>query len=87
MNAANVGDAPKKNFIQGMITVYDTPVALLFDSGHIHSYMSYRLDRDLVLKPRILDPPMNVSCPKGNQILVDKQIRPVLIQVHNKSTV
>ena len=39
------------------------------------------------MKPRILDPPLNVSTPNGDQTLVDKQVGPILIQVQNKSIV
>ena len=39
------------------------------------------------MKPRILDPPLNVSTPNGDQTLVDKQVGPILMQVQNKSIV
>ena len=87
LNAANAGDAARDNLVQGMITISDTPALLLFDSGCTHSYISYKLVRKLGLKPRILDPPLNVSTPNGDQTLVDKQIGPILIQVQNKSIV
>lgn len=33
------------NLVQGMITIYDTRALLLFGSGSMHSYISYRLAR------------------------------------------
>lgn len=64
-----------------------TPTLLVFNKGYTHSYMSYRLTRDLSLKPKMFDPPLNVSTPNGNQTLVDKKVGPVFMQVHNKSIV
>ena len=70
-----------------MITISNTPALLLFDSGCTHSYISYRIVRKLGLKHRILDPPLNVSTPNGDQTLVDKQVGPILMQVQGKSIV
>lgn len=70
--------------MQGTITIYNTPTLLLFDKGYIHSYMSHRLVRELSLKPRNLDPPLNVSTSNGNQTLVDNQGGPVLMKVQHK---
>lgn len=43
--------------------------------------MSYRFVRELGLKPRILDPLLIVSPLHGNQILVNKQVGTILMQI------
>lgn len=78
-NAANVGDVVRNNLVQGTITIYDTSAFLLFDSGCTHSYISYRLVRELDLKPRMINLPLNVSTPNSNQTQVDKQVENKLI--------
>lgn len=85
LNAANGGDVAKNKLVHGMITIYDTPVLHLFDLGYTHSYLSWKLVRELGSKLRVLDPPLNVSTLNDNKILVDKQVRPILMQVLNKS--
>lgn len=87
LNAANTGEVARNNLVQSMISIYDTPSLLLFGSGYTHSYMSYRLARELCLKPRMLDPPMIVGILNGSQALVDKEVGPIQIQVQNKSIV
>lgn len=76
LNATNGGDVARNNLVKGVITNYDTVALLLFDLSHTHSYISYRLVRELGLKPRIFGPTLNVSTLDGNQTLVDKQVGP-----------
>lgn len=47
LNAANGGDVAKNKLVHGMITIYDTPVLHLFDLGYTHSYLSWKLVREL----------------------------------------
>ena len=81
LNAVNAGDAARHDLVQGMISIKGVSALLLFDSGCTHSFMSYRLMRELSLKPRKLDPPLIVNVPSGEKTLVNEQVGPVVLHV------
>ena len=81
----NAGDAARHDLVQGMISIKGVSALLLFDSGCTHSFMSYRLMRELSLKPRKLDPPLIVNVPSGEKTLVNEQVGPVVLHVHGNA--
>ena len=75
LNAVNAGEAARHDLVQGMISIKGVSALLLFDSGCLHSFMSYSLMCKLNLKTRTLEPPLIVNVPSGEKTLVDKTSR------------
>ena len=55
----------KNVVIQGMLSIYDVPVRVLFDSGASRSFISSDLVDRLGLEPEIVDRPLVVTNPIG----------------------
>ena len=83
----NAGEAARNDLVQGMISILDQNALLLFDSGSTHSFMSYSLCRRLKKQPTKLIPPLVVSTPGGEKLMVDEAIGPIPFKLHNITTV
>lgn len=67
MNVLNVGDAAHNNLVQSMISIQRILGILLFDSGCIHSFISYGMIGKLNLKLRMLELSLIVSTLNGGE--------------------
>ena len=59
-NTPTVAEKGKKVIIQGMLSVYDVPVRVLFDTGASNSFISSDLVDRFGLEPEIVDRPLVV---------------------------
>lgn len=83
INMATAKESRRNNLVQGMMTAHDAPSLLLFDSSCTLSFISYKLVRELNMKPNTLDPSLLVKTPNGHETLVHKEVGLICVKIQN----
>ena len=81
-NAPTIAEKGKNVVIQGMLSVYDVHVRVLFDTGASHSFVSSDLVDRLGLEPEIVDRPLVVTNPIGGTTSLNMIFRNVILSSH-----
>ena len=81
-NSPTAAEKGKNVVIQGMLSVYDVPVRVLFDTGASSSFISSDLVDRLGLEPEIVDRPLVVTNPIGGSTSLCMICRNVVLSSH-----
>ena len=81
-NAPTAAEKGKNIVIQGILSVYDVPVRVLFDTGASSSFISSDLVDRLGLEPEIVDRPLVVMNPIGGSTSLSMIYRNVVLSSH-----
>ena len=81
-NAPSAAEKGKNVVIQGMLSVYDVTVRVLFDTGASSSFISSDLVDRLGLEPEIVDRPLVVTNPIGGSTSLSMICRNVVLSSH-----
>ena len=81
-NAPTAAEKGKNVVIQGMLSIYDIPVRVLFDTGASRSFISSDLVDRLGLEPEIVDRPLVVTNPIGGSTSLSMIFHNVFLSSH-----
>ena len=81
-NAPIAAEKGKNVVIQGMLSVYDVPIRVLFDTGASSSFISSDLVDRLGLEPEIVDRPLVVTNPIGGSTSLSMICHNVVLSSH-----
>ena len=81
-NAPTAAEKGKNVVIQGMLSIYDIPVRVLFDTGASRSFISSDLVDRLGLEPEIVDRPLVVTNTIGGSTSLSMICRNLVLSSH-----
>ena len=81
-NAPTTAEKGKNVVILGILSIYDVPVRVLFDTGASRSFISSDLVDRLGLEPEIVDRPLVVTYPIGGSTNLSMICRNLVLSSH-----